>query len=271
VESMRRSMSTHGQLTALAVFADRKQLEVIDGFKRVQAARELGWKELRVRESEVGVVDAKVQIAALHDRRGLTEIEEGWLVRSLYRDDRLTQGEIGQRLARHKSWVCRRLMLVEGLDPALQGDVRLGLLAPRAAVVLGQLPRGNQVAASALVSRRGLTVRQTELVVAELTACADDAARAGWIASRLEGPRLAKGAGDKPTRAMRSEADWMATDIATLRQAAGRLEVRLLTTPLLALGAPAAELLLAGLVALRPVIATLGRTLSAVTEQEVGS
>lgn len=42
-------------------------------------------------------------------------------------------------------------MLVEGLDAAVQGDVRLGLLAPRAAEVLGQVPRGNQLAAAALV------------------------------------------------------------------------------------------------------------------------
>jgi len=53
-------------------------------------------------------------------------------------------------------------MLVEALDPAVQADVRLGLLMPRAAVAVSQLPRGNQQAASAVVVRRGLTFRQTE-------------------------------------------------------------------------------------------------------------
>jgi len=63
---------------------------------------------------------------------------------------------------------------VEALDPAVQADVRLGLLMPRAAVVLGQLPRGNQHAAAGVVIRHGLTVRQVELWVAELLACADE-------------------------------------------------------------------------------------------------
>jgi hypothetical protein len=100
------------------------------------------------------------------------------LVRSLYRDDKLSQPEIARRLDRHKSWVCRRLVLVEALDPAVQADVRLGLLAPRAAIALAALPRGNQVAASAVVIRRGLTVAQTERLVAELRD-QPEAARAG--------------------------------------------------------------------------------------------
>ncbi len=58
------------------------------------------------------------------------------------------RGCIAARLGRHKSWVCRRLMLVEALDPAVQADVRLGLLMPRAAPAVGQLPRGNQPAAA---------------------------------------------------------------------------------------------------------------------------
>jgi len=91
---------------------------------------------------------------------------EGWLVRSLYRDDKLSQPEIARRLDRHKSWVCRQLVLVEALDLAVQADVRLGLLVPRAAIALAALPRGNQVPASAVVIRRGLTVRQTERLIA---------------------------------------------------------------------------------------------------------
>jgi hypothetical protein len=36
-------------------------------------------------------VEAKVRLAELHQHRGLTELGQGWLVRSLYRDDRLSQ------------------------------------------------------------------------------------------------------------------------------------------------------------------------------------
>jgi ParB-like chromosome segregation protein Spo0J len=266
LSATRRSLSRHGQLTALTVFTVGDGLEIVDGFKRTRAARELGWSALRVRTSDIHVVEAKIQIAALHDRRGLTELEEGWLVRSLYRDDHLSQPEIARRLERHKSWVCRRLILVEALDPAVQADVRLGLLTPRAAVALRQLPRGNQHAASAVVIRRGLTVRQTELFVAELCDCADETARAARIARWLDGPGATPGR--RPTRAARSEADWIAMDIATLRRVAGRLEARLGATPLGTLGAPAAEILVEGLVGLGPVLGALRRTLAQITKKE---
>jgi hypothetical protein len=43
-----------------------------------------------------------------------------------------------------------------------QADIRLGLIAPRAAFALAALPRGNQVVASAVVIRRALTLAQTD-------------------------------------------------------------------------------------------------------------
>jgi hypothetical protein len=192
-------------------------------------------------------------------------------VRSLYREDGLSQPAIAQRLGRHKSWVCRRLMLVEALDPAVQGDVRLGLIAPRAAVVVGQLPRGNQHAAASVVIRHGLTVRQAELWVAELLDCSDDAERAARIAHRMDTAWPSSEPAVRPTRAVRSEADWMAADIRTLCHVGARLQARLLATPLGALGAPAAELVAEGLVALTPVLRALERTIARVTHEEVAA
>ena len=217
---VRRSLERHGQLGALTLFVQGDALEILDGFKRVRAARMLGWTSLLARIDDVGVVDAKLRLCELHDGHHLTELEEAWLVRSLYRDDGLSQPEIARRMRRHKSWVCRRLMLVESLEPAVQAHVRLGLIAPRAAVALGRLPRGNQEDASAVVVRRGLTVRQTDLLVEEVLDRPDPAARAVLLARRLDGPEPGARPGPRPTRAVRNEADWMSSDVATLRQLA---------------------------------------------------
>lgn len=197
---------------------------------------------------------ATLMVARLHEGRVLTELEEGWLVRALYREHGLLQAAIAQRLGRHKSWVHRRLMLVEALDAAVQADVRLGLIAPRAAVVLGQLPRGNQHACAAVVVRRGLTVRQTELLIAELLECRDEAERAARIARYGEGPAPAMRPGVRPTRAARAEADWLAADVATVHRTAARLQARLLAAPVATHGAEAAELLVNALRGLEPVL-----------------
>lgn len=263
LEAVRRSLVRHGQLDPVRVFLQDGQLEVMDGFKRVHAARALGWPSVRARVADVGPVEAKVLMAGLHEGRGLTELEEGWLIRSLHREDHLQQGVIAQRLGRHKSWVCRRLMLVETLEPAVQVDVRLGLLTPRAALAVGQLPRGNQCAAAQLVARRGLTVRQTELLVAELLDQPDDGSRAQQLARWMDGGAPGARPGERLSREARSEADWITSDIRTVRQVAARLQARLCATPLSALGPAAAVLLADSLAALGPVLEALQSTIAA--------
>jgi ParB-like chromosome segregation protein Spo0J len=102
--TMRRSLEQHGQLAALTLFTERGELEIIDGFKRVRAARALGWTTLLARVDDVSVVEAKLRLGELHDQRGLTELEEAWLVRSLYREDHVSLAELARRMHRHKSW-----------------------------------------------------------------------------------------------------------------------------------------------------------------------
>src|SRR5262249_50095976 len=149
---MRQSLSRHGQLSALATYAtETGELEVVDGFKRLRAARELGLGELRVHVVARSAVNAKVAVRMLNEGKELSELEEAWLCRSLYRDDGLTQPEIGRLLDRHKSWVCRRLILAEALDEVVQADVRLGLLGTAVALAVARLPRSNQRATAEVV------------------------------------------------------------------------------------------------------------------------
>jgi len=266
--TMRGSLERHGQLAAITLFVQGEQLEVLDGFKRVRAARALGWRELVARIEEVRAAEAKLRIRELHSGSGLTELEEAWLVRSLYREDKMSMPQIGMALGRHKSWVFRRLMLAEALDPIVQADVRLGLIAPRAAVAVSRLPRGNQQAASAVVVRRGLTVRQTDLLVEELLSERDPCAREALIARRLEGGAPDRPPGPPPSRAVRSEGEWMSADVLRIGELAGRLSARLLATPLTVLTPASAELLRDALVRLLPVLSALQAVIAGATRTE---
>jgi hypothetical protein len=263
--SMRGSLQRHGQLSPVTLFMQGEQLQVIDGFKRVHAARALGWRQLVGRIDEVSAAVAKLRMRELHAGSGLSELEEAWLVRSLYREDKMSMPQIGMALGRHKSWVLRRLMLAEALDPVVQADVRLGLLAPRAAVAVSRLPRGNQQAASAVVVRRGLTVRQTELLVQELLSERDPCAREALIARRLQGGAPDRAPGRAPSRAVRSESEWMSADVLRMGELAGRLSARLLATPLTVLTPASAELLRDALLRLLPVLSALQAVIARAT------
>jgi hypothetical protein len=87
------------------------------------------------------------------------------VVQGLVRDDALTQVEAARLLGRHKSWVCRRLALLEKLSAGVKEDLRLGLVGPALARELTRLPAGNQEALLALVRREALTSQEASGVV----------------------------------------------------------------------------------------------------------
>jgi hypothetical protein len=159
-------------------------------------------------------------------------------------------------------------MLVESLDAGVQSNIRLGLITPRAAVAVSRLPRGNQLAASDVVVRRGLTHRQTDLLIAEALDEEEPAARAALLLRRLQGPAPSAPPGPRPSRTMRSEADWMSADILRVREIAARLQARLLSSPLSVFTPAAAELLMDALVRLQPVLRALDDVIARVTGQE---
>jgi ParB-like chromosome segregation protein Spo0J len=97
-------------------------------------------------------------------------LEEAWIVQALVREDSLSQVEVGELLGRHKSWVCRRLALLEKLCEEAREDLRLGLLSPTMGRQLVRLPAGNQAEALATARRESLTAEESRGVVDLLSA-----------------------------------------------------------------------------------------------------
>lgn len=141
VQSLRR----HGQITPLVVCRREETLEVLDGFKRVSAALVVGLVNLRCQVRAADERQATVALLTLHGvGKRLVELEEAWLVQALVRDDGLSQVEVAELLGRHKSWVCRRLALLEKLVEEVRQELRLGLVSARTARELVSLPAGKQ-------------------------------------------------------------------------------------------------------------------------------
>jgi ParB-like chromosome segregation protein Spo0J len=169
---------------------------LVDGFKRVRVATDRGERAMWVTRIALDAPAAKIaMIAANAGHDGLCDLEEAWIVQSLCRDHKLTQVEVGKALRRDKSWVCRRLMLVERLEAALQDDIRLGLLSSTVARELARLPRGNQVRMAATIRAHGLTGKQAHRIVTALLRTTDPAARDAVLADPL---RYLAGASDPP-------------------------------------------------------------------------
>jgi hypothetical protein len=50
---------------------------------------------------------------------------------------------VAELLGCYKSWVCRRLALIERLGPKAKDELRVSLLSPTAARQIVRLPEGN--------------------------------------------------------------------------------------------------------------------------------
>ena len=161
--AMVKSIQMYGQISPVVCIKGGSGYELIDGFKRLRACRRLNKPVLRAKRMEVSMRACKAAIIQLNRAGGsITEIEEAMVTQSLHREDGLMQIEIATLLGRNKSWVSRRLSLIERLSEEIQDDIRLGLLSVSVGRELAKLPRGNQRSAAEAILKHRFSIREVE-------------------------------------------------------------------------------------------------------------
>lgn len=193
---MARSLKRYGQLSPVVVCRRQERYELIDGFKRLGAARTLApVPHLSARLLEADERTAKAAMYGLNRTGGRTrELEEAWIIQALVREDGMSQVEVAELLGRHKSWVCRRLALIERLGPQAQDEVRVGLLTATAARQIVQLPQGNQAEVLEAMRREALSSAELAGVVKLWLGCAERRQQEYLLRHPREALSQAKGA-----------------------------------------------------------------------------
>ena len=205
-EAMARSLRRYGQLAPVVVCLRDGRPELLDGFKRWAAAAAVPLTTLSARVLTVDERTAKAAIFGLNSLSRTThELEEAWIVQALVREDGLSQVEVAELLGRHKSWVCRRLALLEKLTAEAKEDLRLGLVSVTLARQLTRLPAGNQTDLLAVARRDVLTATEVRDLVELLHQATPEQARfvldrprealqqAAGIRGPIRDPRLSPG------------------------------------------------------------------------------
>ncbi len=182
IERMMGSLSAHGQLSPLVAVERKGTLEVLDGFKRLAAAKQMGLPTLMVSTTELDEAGQWATMLALNRTfQSMTELEEALVLRELVKTG-LTQVQIAELVQRHKCWVSRRIGLLERLHPELVEGMKVGLLAPGVARRLLSLPPGNQLQIATAAQSAGLGPRDTELLVGLWQKAKDPAVRQHLLA-----------------------------------------------------------------------------------------
>ena len=170
--TMIASLREFGQLSPVVCCRREEVVCLLDGYQRLGAARQIDLPGLSVLLLEVDDRQAKAAMYRLNQgTRRIHVLEEAWIIQALVREDGLSQSEVAELLGRHKTWVCRRLALLEKLAPQARQDLQLGLLSVTAARELLRLPHGNQLELLECMRRESLTTGEIREVVNLLLAC----------------------------------------------------------------------------------------------------
>ena len=161
-----RSIRLFGQMSPVVCVKTGNAFELIDGFKRVRACRKLDHKVIKAVLLETTVKACKASIIQLNKvSKSITDLEEALVLQSLHREEGLSQVEIGTLLQRDKSWVSRRISLIEKLADEVREHIELGLISVSAGREIARLPRGNQPEVLKTVLKHRLGKREVEKMV----------------------------------------------------------------------------------------------------------
>lgn len=164
---MEKSIEKYGQMSPVVCAKDSSgKYELIDGFKRLRAFRKLNKNSLKTRTMQAAERVYKAAIIQLNRvGRSINDIEEAMVLQSLVREDQLTQMEISTLIGRHKSWVSRRISLIEKLDSEILKEMEMGLVTVSIGRELAKLPRGNQVETLASIRKHRINANNAAKLV----------------------------------------------------------------------------------------------------------
>ena len=163
---VRQSLERSGQLNPIVVRPLDDRFQILDGFKRYAVAGDLGWESLEARILDISLPEGKAAMLSYNrSGRSLLDYDEAMVIHSLKQDHLLDQAAISRLTGYSRSWVCRRLALIEKLDPALQDALRMGVITNSQARSLVRLPRGNQQEVMHCITEWHLTSRDSATLV----------------------------------------------------------------------------------------------------------
>jgi len=167
--AMMKSIQKYGQLSPVICAKAADGYELIDGFKRLRVCRRLNKPALRAKTMEMNGRVCKAAIIQMNrSGRLISEIEEAMVLQALHREDGLMQIEIAVLLGRHKSWVSRRISMIEKLSEEILADIRLGLISVSIGRELAKLPRGNQNNAEKSIIKHRFSIREVEKLISHM-------------------------------------------------------------------------------------------------------
>jgi ParB family chromosome partitioning protein len=127
------SLAEIGQQLPIVVIGEAARFVVIDGYKRVRALRRLSRDTVRGTRWETSEVEALLLERRMR-QASEDALDQAWLIATLQERFGLSLDELARGFEHSKSWVSRRLGLIQVLPVTIQEQVRTGVLSAHAAM-----------------------------------------------------------------------------------------------------------------------------------------
>ncbi|MGZ8549866.1 MAG: ParB/RepB/Spo0J family partition protein [Chitinophagaceae bacterium] len=166
VLQIEKSMRLHGQLQPVVARVYEGNYQIIDGFKRVYAAEDLMMKFLQCRVLDIDLTQAKVLLLSYNrPHQSMEAWEEAMVLQDLQKTHSLDQRSLAGLIGYSRSWVSRRLALIDKIDENISSDIMMGVLTSSHARAHTKLPRGNQGEVARVIASYRLSSRQSDTLV----------------------------------------------------------------------------------------------------------
>jgi len=151
------SFSLIGQQNpVLVILTSDKKYILIDGYKRVYAARKLAIDLVFAIVLNLDEASALLLWHSQEQSSTRSAIEDGWFLQELIDQHNLSREKLANKLQRSESWISRRLALVTDLPEEVQSVIRSGQICPYAvSKFLIPLARTNKTDCLTLVKNLG--------------------------------------------------------------------------------------------------------------------
>lgn len=161
-----KSMRLHGQLQPVVAREYEGGCQIIDGLKRFYAAENLMMETLQCRILKIDLSQAKVLLLSYNrPHQSMEAWEEAMVLHDLQKTHSLDQRSLARLTGYSRSWVSRRLSLIEKMDEGVSSDIMMGVLTSSHARAIIKLPRGNQREVARAITNYRLTSRQSDTLV----------------------------------------------------------------------------------------------------------
>jgi ParB family chromosome partitioning protein len=165
-----KSMRLHGQLQPVVARVFEGGYQLIDGFKRLYAAEDLMMESLQCRLLNIDLSQAKVLLLSYNrPHQSMEAWEEAMVLQNLRKINSLDQCSLAQHTGYSRSWVSRRLALIDKMDEDVSSDIMMGVITSSHARAFTKLPRGNQEEVARVIVSHRLTSRQSDTLVEAIT------------------------------------------------------------------------------------------------------